>query len=349
MNPPATTSAPAAWPVALPLDASATDRLAQFTARGIPAIVAEILVRRGYDTPEYAAIALGGTLEDHRVSSDALPDLRRAIALTVQAIAEGRRLVVRGDFDADGVCSTAVLVRGLVRAGATVTWQVPHRQRDGRDFTAAQATAMAPVGGILLCVDHGTNAPEALAAAMARGADVIVLDHHRPQALPQAGVLCVNPHRPDCSYAQPDVCATLLAWHYLRALAEAQGLEAATVDWAAELAAIATLADSMPLVGENRALVRAVLPQLPRTRLPGLRALLRVARLGDRPTLNARDITFDLVPHLNAPGRVGDAGDAVRLLLSDDPAAVARMADGLGMQNDHRRALEERVLSAAWR
>ncbi|MBW7932239.1 MAG: DHH family phosphoesterase [Gemmatimonadaceae bacterium] len=338
-----------AWPSAPALDDAASERLRLYTDRGVPALIAEVLVRRGYDTPEYAAIALGGTLADHRVAPEALPDLRRAVALTVQAIAEGRPMVVRGDFDADGVCSTAVLVRGLVRAGAVVTWHVPHRQREGRDFTAAQARALAPRGGVLLCVDHGTNAPDALVAAQESGADVIVLDHHRPQALTPREVLCINPHRPDCSYAAPDICATMIAWHFLRGVSEAMGQDASVVDWAGELAAIATLADSMPLVGENRALVRTVMPQLPSTRLPGLRALLRVARLGDRPTLTARDVVFDLVPHLNAAGRVGDARDAVRLLISEDPLEVLRCSALLGTLNDHRRATEERVLAGAWR
>ncbi len=336
------------WPDAAPFSYTETEAFADFTARGIPGLVSEFLIRRGFPTPDTAIGALGGTFEDHQVSPDRLPDIGRAAALTVQAIAEARPICVRGDFDADGVLSTAVLVRGLVQMGATVTWSVPHRQRDGRELTPEQATSLAPKGGLFITVDHGTNSHEALQAALAKGADVIVLDHHRPQGTLLPNVLFVNPHRPDCRYPLPDVCATTIAWHFLAAVAEARGQDMSCMDWAADLVAIATLADSMPLLGENRALVRDVLPDLPKTRHLGLRALLTAARLNERPTLSARDVIFDLVPHLNAPGRVGDPADAVRLLLANDPVQASALGSHLAALNDHRRALEERVLTQAW-
>jgi single-stranded-DNA-specific exonuclease len=199
---------------------------------------------------------------------------------------------------------------------------------------------------VILALDCGTTALEAVAAARAGGIDVLVVDHHLPgPRLPEATAL-VNPRRPDSAYPFADLCATGLTFKLALALAPALGLKAGTPWHFLDLVALASVADLVPLVGENRVLVRLGLKLFGASRWPGLAALVTTSGLGTRP-VRAAHLAFALGPRLNAAGRIGDAGDGLRLLLADDDAEAYALALALERQNTERQALDQRTLEEA--
>lgn len=300
----------------------------------LPPLAGQILWRRGFTAAETASAWLdghGADLHDPAL----LPDLESAVGRIVGAIDDGERIVVHGDYDADGICGTALLTRGLRRLGAVVEPFVPDRQRDG--YGVAQRLiehAGRSRVGLLITVDTGSSAHEALGRARELGIDVIVCDHHRFERRPE-GVACfVNPLRPDSRYPHEDLCGAGIAYQLLRAVAAARGGDA---DEELPLAALATIGDQMPLRGENRILVRRGLAALGATRVPGLRALLEVARIGRR--VDVEDVAFQIAPRINAPGRIERARTALEVLLAPDAVAARSGAQRLEALNQERKRI----------
>src|SRR5215212_658216 len=256
-------------------------------------------------------------------------------------VAAGRRgarpVVVHGDYDVDGVCSTAVLLRALRQLGADVGWYLPSRGEDGYGLSLRTVARLARDGtGLLVTADCAITAVPEVAAARASGVDVLVTDHHAPRAdgaLPDAPTV----HPSLCGYPCPELCATGVAYKLAEALLGAPPVEDL------DLVALATVADVVPLCGENRRLVRAGLRALVATAKPGLRALMRVART-DPGGLSAHAVGFRLAPRINAAGRLSRADAALELVLTEDSERAAEVADELDRANAERRHVETRIL-----
>jgi single-stranded-DNA-specific exonuclease len=324
-----------------PCDPAAVERLRE--ALGCSRTFAQVLVRRGLGDPA-AARAFLAAEDEH--DPRAFAGMEAAVELILRHLASGSRITVHGDYDVDGVCSTALLVRALRRLGADVDYFLPSRVDDGYGLSVATVERLAARGiQLLITVDCAITAVEEVALAQRLGLDVVVTDHHRPRAdgsLPQAPIV----HPSISGYPCPDLCAAGVAYKLAQALALAAGHEAASVDDDLELVALATIADLVPLRGENRRLVRAGLRTLASTGKPGLRALMRVAR-ADPSALDARTVGFRLAPRINAAGRLHRADAGVELLLTTDEARAVAIADELDAANAERRFTEQRILFEA--
>ena len=335
---------PPRWIVTASADPSATQALA--TELRIPEALAAILVQRGLASPSLAKAFLRPDLErlsdPHRWA-----DMAVAVNLLARAVRERRPILVHGDYDVDGQCASAMLTRILRSAGATVHPFVPHRIRDGYDFGPAGLAAAQRVGaGLIVTCDCGITAVAAVAAARAAGIDVIVTDHHLPgDALPPANAV-LDPRRSDCPSEDKNLCGTGVAFKLAQALVHALGLSPNLPLHFLDYVALATIADVVPLVGENRILVRYGLKKLADSRWVGLRALIETAGLGGKP-LRGAHVGFILAPRLNAAGRIGDANDGLRLLLTEDPKEAAALARELETINARRQEMDQLILDEA--
>jgi single-stranded-DNA-specific exonuclease len=312
---------------------------------GIPHALAALLVQRGFIRPDDARDFLRAPLAD-LASPAALAGMDDAVARIAAAVEAGDRILVHGDYDVDGQSATAVLTRALRRAGADVVPFVPHRMRDGYDFGAAGvAAALREQARLVLTCDCGITAVEAVAAARAAGLHVIVTDHHLPgPVLPPADAI-VNPQLPHDQSDLKMLCGTGVAYKLVQALVPALGLPEHLPLHLLDYVALATVADVVPLVGENRILVKHGLKLLAETRWPGLRALIAAARL-DQP-IRASHLGFVLGPRLNAAGRIGDAALGLRLLLTDDPDEARQVAAELEALNGERQRLDQQMQDEA--
>ncbi|HZL49025.1 MAG TPA: DHH family phosphoesterase, partial [Solirubrobacteraceae bacterium] len=272
---------------------------------GVSGPLAQILVRRGLGVPERARAFLAADEEHPPV---AFVGIERAIEPILRHARSGERITIHGDYDVDGVCSTAVLVRSLRRIGANVDWYLPDRASDGYGLNSTTVRRLAERGTrLLVTVDCAITAVEEVALAKALGMEVVVTDHHAPRAdgvLPEAPIV----HPAICEYPCPDLCATAVAHKLAQVLERAAVPQGSAHDGRAleedlDLVALATVADVVALVGENRTLVRRGLRALAGTAKPGLRALMSVARV-DPGKLDERSIAFALAPRLNAAGRL---------------------------------------------
>ncbi|HTX09487.1 MAG TPA: single-stranded-DNA-specific exonuclease RecJ [Solirubrobacteraceae bacterium] len=328
---------PSAPPVAPRLEIPTYDLAAAMALRrelGISHVLAQVLVRRGIAQPP-AARAFLQPREAHEPS--AFAGIDRALALIERHIAQGSRIVVHGDYDVDGVCATAIMVRALRARGADVGWYLPDRLVDGYGLSLGTVHRLAGRGtGLLVTVDCAITAVEEVAAARQAGLDVVVSDHHAPRSdgeLPECEIV----HPALCGYPCPELCGTAVAYKV------AQALGASTAEADLELVALATVADLMPLVGENRRLVREGLTALSRTANVGLRALMAVANV-DPSALDTHGLAFRLAPRINAAGRLRRADAGLELLLTEDEERAAQIAAELDRVNAERRAVEQRIV-----
>src|SRR6266704_3358623 len=305
---------PARWAVAAPADPQLTAALA--SDLHIPEPLAAILVQRGLAAPEHAKAFLRPDLE--RLSDPhGWADMPRAVELIVAAVGGGAHAFV------------------------------PHRLRDGYDFGPAGLAEARRLGaGLIITCDCGITALEAVRAARAAGIEVIVTDHHLPgDELPPASAV-LDPQRADCRSEAKELCGTGVAFKLAQALVPALGLSPHLPLHFLDLVALATVADVVPLTGENRILVRHGLKLLAESHWTGVRALIETAGLAGR-SIKSGHVGFILAPRLNAAGRIGDANDGLRLLLSDDPQEAAAIARELETLNARRQALDQRILDEA--
>ncbi len=311
----------------------------------LPESLCRVLAARGLGDPEEAKEFLRPRL-DGLHDPELLRDAGRAADRILTAITRGETILVHGDYDVDGICAAALLTLWLRRLGAEVVPFVPHRIRDGYDLGEGGIEAAREAGaGLVVTCDSGIRAHDAVARLRAEGIDVIVTDHHTPgESLPPAHAV-VNPSRSDCSYPDPGLAGAGVAYKLCQLLGRKRGIAAEELHPHLDLVALATVADLVPLRGENRILVRFGLKALRITGRPGLRTLMRVARI-DPGTLDAGSIAFGLAPRLNAAGRLGAASDALRLLLTDDARVAAELAPALEEMNGRRRAEDRRTFEA---
>lgn len=337
----------ARWVAATPAAIGDVEALA--AALLLPEPVCRLLIARGYRDVEAAKRFLRPRLE--QVSApDTLRDLPRAVARIADAVRAQETIFVHGDYDVDGMSSTALLVRVLRGLGAQhVVPFVPNRLTDGYDLGSAGVEAAQRAGATLVVTcDCGTSARDAVDALNAARIDVIITDHHLPgHALPASYAIC-NPRHPECPSPDKDLAAVGVAYKLALALCEAFGVSPALAHRQLDLVALATIADVAPLRGENRVLVRYGLKLLAETTHAGLRALIRSSGLEGKP-LTAGRVGFVLAPRLNAAGRIADAKLGLRLLLverDDEANVIARELEEL---NQARQTLDRTVLDDAMR
>jgi single-stranded-DNA-specific exonuclease len=332
------------WIVAPRPDRSLVRALAERLS--LPEALAALLVQRGQHEAEsarhYLRPALGALADPATLAG--MAEAVDAIAGTVRA---GGTIMVHGDYDVDGQCATALLTRALRAAGADVIPFVPHRLRDGYDFgPAGLAAAQAAGASLVITCDCGITAVDTVLLARAAGIGVVVTDHHLPGDVLPPAIAVIDPQRPDDTSGLTTLCGTGIAFKLVQALVPALGLPANLPYYLLDLVALATVADVVPLQGENRILVKHGLRLMADSAWPGLRALVQASGLGGKE-VRAGHCGFILGPRLNAAGRIGDAMDGLRLLLSDDPAEASTLASRLDGLNTERQALDQRILDEA--
>jgi len=335
------------------VDAARADGLAQ--ALGLHPLAGRVLASRGLAEPADALAFLAAPLSD-LPDPHAMKGMGAAVARIVRAVEGGESIALYGDYDVDGVTSTALLAGFLRACGAVVVTYVPHRLVEGYGLNVAAVEKLAAEGaGLLVSLDCGITAALEVRAAAALGLDTVVVDHHTvPVDLP-AAVAILNPHQPGCGYPSKDLAAVgvtfALAMALRKALRERGRFGAArpepNLKDALDLVALGTVADVVPLVGANRILVRWGLEVLARSRRPGVRALKRVAGVAEGAEVTAGQVGFRLAPRINAAGRLDDAGRGVRLLLETDAERADALARELDGENQARQEIERTILDEA--
>lgn len=337
----------ASWTTLDP-DASQTASIAR--ALGLSPVTAALLVSRGHDTPESAKTFLSPTLAGLR-PPERLLGMEVAVSRLARAIRDGEVIFICGDYDADGITATALLITFLKSARARVAWHLPHRVTDGYGFHASQVTDHAvPAGAtVIVTVDCGSTSVAAVAEAKRCGIDVIVTDHHTTgESLPEA-LAVINPKQPACDSEMADLAGVGVAF-YLAVALRTRLREAG--HWAAgeepnlkalcDMVALGTIADIVPLTRENRILTRAGLEMITKGPRPGIAALLTASK-ANKEGVDAEDVAFRLAPRLNAAGRMDHAHIGLDLMLSPSQAAATPIARELCRLNSHRQETEARI------
>jgi single-stranded-DNA-specific exonuclease len=321
--------------------ASSADVALLREALGLHPLAAQTLARRGIVDPEAAREWISGG-EIH--APGLIPGGIAAAEAIVTHLRADTRIAVHGDYDVDGVCSTAILVRALAGLGADVTWHVPSRFEDGYGLSRASIDRLARDDvGLIIAVDCGVGSIAEVAYAKELGIDMVICDHHTiGEELPDAPV--VHPGLGD--YPTPYLCAAATTHKLAALVAERAGADPAALDEDLALVALATVCDVVPLKGENRALVRAGLERMRRTQRPGLRELMRVAGV-DQLKIGAQSFGFALGPRINAVGRMHSAEPAVELMLTSNDARATELAGQLASANMQRREVEQEILFEA--
>lgn len=321
---------------------------------GLPPPLAEVLVRRGFGTPETANAFLSGALGD-------LPDpfkmkgMEKAASRLARAIKRRERIILFGDYDVDGVTSTALMTGVLRELGAASEFYIPNRLEEGYGLNVEAVTRLAASGpGLLIALDCGVTAVTEVEHAVKCGLEVLVVDHHTTPAVLPPALAILNPHQPGCEYPTKVLCAAGVAFNLLLAVRKALREDGFFVGrgepnlraWL-DLVALATVADVVPLQGANRILVKHGLAELSKASRPGVRALKVAAGLEPTAGVTAGQVGFRLGPRINAAGRLGAARHAVELLTTADPAIAQRIAQGLDAQNRERQSIERRMIGEA--
>ncbi|MBQ4226206.1 MAG: DHH family phosphoesterase [Oscillospiraceae bacterium] len=332
-------------------DSAAAQKLA--AKCGISPLSAEILTSRGICGIEDAAIFFGGgegTDEMQLYSPFDLPDMQKAADAVNEAVDSGERIMIYGDYDCDGILSTAALYNYLDSIGADVGYFINDRA-DGYGMNIKNVKKLADEGAeMIITVDNGISAVEEARFCAENGIKLVITDHHTPPPeLPEA-IALVDPHisSPDNTTRFRDMCGCGVV---LKLIAAMEGGETAVaVEMMSDFAALATIADVMPLTGENRTIVRHGLHFMQNTENEGLKALIEAVSVGrDGKRYNfeyaSRTLAFTVVPRINASGRMGSAMDAAELFTTDDPQRAAELAARLCEWNDERKSIENEVLS----
>ncbi|MEP6620337.1 MAG: single-stranded-DNA-specific exonuclease RecJ [bacterium] len=312
----------------------------------LPEPVCRLLVARGHSPSDTAKRYLRPRL-DQLHPPEQLFDLQRAVERLANAIRGGETILVHGDYDVDGMCSTTLMTRTIRMLGGTVVPFIPRRLLDGYDLGDAGVNAAIAAGAtVVVTCDCGTSAVAPVATLQAAGIDVIISDHHLPGGDLPAAFAVLNPKRPGCESMDKDLAAVGVAFKLALALTRALGGNENFVYGMLDLVALATIADIAPLRGENRVFARYGLKMLSETQNTGLRALIRAAGL-DNKALTAGRVGFILAPRLNAVGRLGHALRGVELLLSTNEHEANGIARELEELNARRQEIDRGVLEQA--
>jgi single-stranded-DNA-specific exonuclease len=311
--------------------------------------LAKLLVQRGIDSPESALPFLSPSLE-HLHSPYLMTGMKAAVDRLDAAIERKEGILVYGDYDVDGTTAVVILKTAIELCGGTADFHVPHRIREGYDLRGDVIERAAAAGiKLVISVDAGTRAFAAAESARRAGVDLIITDHHLPgpDGLPHAFAV-VNPNQPGCEYPCKSLCGAGIAFKLAQALMEkrlSHRDQSQLLLSFMKVAAIATIADSVPLIGENRVLASLGLNALRSAVNPGLKALLEVAQLGGKP-LRASEVGFRIAPRINAAGRMDIAKDVIELFSVKDVARAREIAQRLDKLNSERQEEERRIVAA---
>lgn len=319
-------------------------------ALGVSPLTARILVHRGIEDPAAARALLN--LSGHRLSDPMLlRDMEAAVGRIIEALKRHEQILIYGDYDVDGVCALVILYKAIELLGGTVSFYVPHRLEEGygmREEVVARAAKRGVT--LVISVDIGIRAHEVARHANRLGLDMIVTDHHLPDAKLPSALAVVNPNRTDCAYPNKHLCGAGLAFQLVRALLAQSKLPHARQRQLLESflkpAAIATIADVVSLTGENRILVARGLSGMKNIASPGLAALLGIAGVEYGEAPSAQEVAFRIAPRVNAAGRMSTAKHVIELLLTDDPGRAAQLAQKLDELNAERQRTERDIVES---
>jgi single-stranded-DNA-specific exonuclease len=327
------------WNVA-PLDAGRTKLL---TASGISPLAASVLASRGYDTPEKAGEFLAS---GHQGLLDpmGLPDMEMAARRVQEAIDKGEHIAVYGDYDVDGITSTCLLTDFLTKRGAKCSWYIPARLEEGYGLNESAIRGLKALDvDLIITVDCGITATQEAELCRELGIALVITDHHECKTeLPQA-VAVVDPHRKDSQYPFPYLAGVGVAFKLAAAVS---GDQTAVAREYCDLVSLGTVADVMPLTGENRVLVTAGIAQMQHSRRPGLRALMHECQV-QPGAVNSSTVGYTLAPRINAAGRMGKVSLAAELFLTKDPEQAALLAEQLCKLNRQRQTIEAEIYEDA--
>jgi len=325
-------------------DPATVERLMAALHIGRP--LAAVLVNRGLVDATSARCFLSPAFEELH-DPLGMRDMQPAIERLQRAIAAEEKILIYGDYDVDGTSAVVILTKGIALAGGATNYHVPHRLKDGYGMRSEVVEQAAADGvKLIVSVDTGIRASEVVMRANELGIDVIVTDHHLPETDLPPALAVLNPSRPDCIYPEKNLCGAGVAFKLVQALL-------ANRQWPPEkyrrvcesflkLVAIATVADVVPLTGENRVMVKHGLDGLGDVRNPGLRAILDVAGFSEKLP-SAREVAFRIAPRMNAAGRMDTARAVVEMFLTNDPARAKDLAQQLHDQNTERQSVEAEV------
>lgn len=336
-----------------PYDEAVVQRLASELKK--PVLIAQVLAARGFENGDQASEFLSARLVDLH-APELLPGVPAAVERIIAAIEAGRRITIYGDYDVDGVTSTSILWHCLTLLGATVDYYIPHRLDEGYGLNSDAIRQLSEEDStrLVITVDCGITSIENASLARKLGLELIITDHHNlADTIPDAAVV-VHPRLPETDYPFGDLCgagvAFKLAWAICKKMGDGEKASPRMRNFlmsAVGLAAIGTIADVVPLIGENRIIVRYGLASLLELSSPGLKALMKVAGSNDQNVLTSEDIGFGIAPRINAAGRLGQARLAVELLTTADRERVAALVEYLEQLNGNRKTVERRILRQA--
>ncbi|MBK9168284.1 MAG: single-stranded-DNA-specific exonuclease RecJ [Bryobacterales bacterium] len=336
---------PARWLISPEADWSGLSRNV-----GLSPLAAKVLAARLGPDPVAARRFLDPGLDDLH-PPHLMHGMDAAVSRLRRAIGNGEKVLVYGDYDVDGATSIVLLKTAIELAGGQADFHVPHRLRDGYGMQAGVIEDAAAQGfRLVISVDTGIRAAEAVRAAAAAGIDVIVTDHHLPEAELPPALAVLNPNQPGCPYPEKNLCGVGVAFKLAQALFSSLGWPAARqtrlLDSFLKLVAIGTVADVVPLTGENRIIVKHGLAGLSDVRNPGLRALLDVAGFGNGTLPSASHIAFRVAPRINAAGRMDTARQVIEMFLTSDAARAREIAEQLNALNAERQLTEREIIDA---
>ncbi len=338
-------SRPRRWRLASPAP-EAVERLR--AESGVSPLLARLLANRGLTEGARVDAFLGARLADHLRSPMLFRDMPRAAERVVRAVAQGERIGIYGDYDVDGVSGSAILLRFLRALGADPLLYIPHRLRDGYGLNAAGIRQLAAAGArVVVTVDCGAVSHAEIGLARDLGIDVIVCDHHQVSGTPLPAFAVINPIEPDAGFPFAGLCGAGVAFYLamgVRMLLRGRGGPIPDLRRSLDLVALGTIADLVPVVEENRVLVKYGLRELADSSQPGIAALRRVSGVAQMST---GAVGFRLAPRLNAGGRLDDASRSVALLTTDDAEVAERLALALDEENRARQAIEREMLDEA--
>jgi len=336
---------PARWLIP-EVSAEEVEVLAAALRIGLPA--ARVLLAREVRDPDAARRFLRPSLDDLHPPT-ALRGMAEAVERLRRAISSGEKILIYGDYDVDGTTSVVILTKAIEMAGGAAKFFVPHRLRDGYGMRSEVVEKAAAEGvRLIISVDTGIRAAEVVRRASELAIDVIITDHHLPEAELPAALAVLNPNRPDCAYPDKNLCGVGVAFKLVQALL-------ASLDWPPaklrrvtesflKLVAIGTVADVVPLMGENRIIVKHGLRGMGAVRNPGLRALLDVAGFTNGRLPSSTDVAFRIAPRINAAGRMDTANAVIEMFRTDDPERARALAQQLHTLNGERRQAETEVI-----
>jgi single-stranded-DNA-specific exonuclease len=310
---------------------------------GIPKLMAKVFLSRGMDNADNIKKFLSPSL-DMLYNPFLLKDMDRAVERVSRALKNNEKIVIYGDYDVDGVTSTSVLYNFLISQGASVNYYIPDRVDEGYGLSTDAIDRVRMMGAeLIITVDCGITAFDEVKYCSQYGIDIIITDHHECKALIPEAYAVVNPCRPDCEYPFKKLAGVGIAFKFVHAMCIKMGLKDQHYRYL-DLVALGTVADVVELIDENRAIVKHGMAMIAQTSNLGLQALINISGLKDKP-INSFGISYIIAPRVNAAGRVGDAGKAVRLFTTSDFEEANEIAFKLQEDNKYRQDTEAEILS----